>query len=80
LGGRWNDHKKHLKGNNHSNRKLQNAWNKHGAENFQWNILQECEESKLVWLEAFWMARLNSNTSGYNNQHALQQMDKVNGD
>jgi group I intron endonuclease len=64
---RWKDHKKMLKGGSgHHSIKLQRAWNKYGPEAFEWNILQECEEAQLTWLEAFWMDRLNSVGNGYN--------------
>jgi hypothetical protein len=33
---------------------------------WEWNILQECEEDKLLWLEAFWICKLDSFDNGYN--------------
>jgi group I intron endonuclease len=66
LDSRRYDHFHDLKSNNHHSIKLQRAWNKYGPDVWEWNILQECEESQLTWLEAFWMAKLNSVNNGYN--------------
>lgn len=63
---RWGDHRKRLKKSGHHSPKLQNSWNKHGSEIWKWSILQECEEVRLLFLEAFWMARLDSVNNGYN--------------
>jgi group I intron endonuclease len=62
---RWKQHNKNLRHLNHHSIKLQRAWNKYGPDVWEWNILQECEESRLVELESFWQAKLNSYHSGY---------------
>lgn len=40
---RWRSHKSDLRRNAHGNDYLQKAWNKHGEENFQFYILEECD-------------------------------------
>ena len=63
------NHKSKLKFNDHANRKLQNSFNKHGAKNFRFEIL-ECvsDKTKLVIREQIWINYFNSNNSkfGYN--------------
>ena len=44
---RWYQHKYELSNNRHHNNHLQNAWNKYGCENFDFYILEECDEYKL---------------------------------
>jgi group I intron endonuclease len=64
---RWVHHKKKLSGGSgHHSIKLQRSWNKHDPSVWKWNILQECEEAKLLWLEAFWICTLDSFDNGYN--------------
>jgi group I intron endonuclease len=48
---RWNKHTSDLKKFRHENPKLQLAVNKHGLENFKFEILEECEPSKCKVLE-----------------------------
>lgn len=50
----------------HYNQKLQNSWNLHGKDKFKLETLQICAEDRLTYLEAFWIARLNSLEDGYN--------------
>jgi group I intron endonuclease len=38
---RWNSHKFGLRRNKHGNPRLQNAWNKHGENNFKFVVLEE---------------------------------------
>lgn len=42
---RWNIHKSQLRRGIHGNRYLQRSWNKYGENNFQFDILEECDES-----------------------------------
>lgn len=37
-------HKSQLKNNKHSNKKLQNSYNKYGLDNFKFEIVEECED------------------------------------
>ena len=48
---RWKKHKRFLKDNIHWNKKLQNAWNKYGEENFEWKIIEIIEKEKLNVIE-----------------------------
>lgn len=64
---RWNYHKSYLKRNKHFNKKLQNAWNKYGEENFQFEIVEECEKEKLIEREQYWIDFTKScGKKGYN--------------
>lgn len=47
---------------------LQRSWNKHGAECFVWEVLEECNYLSQIEREAFWIKKLNSGDSkfGYN--------------
>jgi group I intron endonuclease len=64
---RWIHHRKKLSGGSgHHSVKLQRSWNKYGPDVWEWKILQECEESQLTWLEAFWICKLDSFDNGYN--------------
>jgi group I intron endonuclease len=45
---RWKTHKTKLKGNYHDNPKLQNAYNKYGADAFKFEILEICPADLLL--------------------------------
>lgn len=47
-----------LKYGNHYNKKLQNSWNKHGESSFVFEIIEECEECKLVEREQHYIDTL----------------------
>lgn len=61
-------HKNSLKGNYHKNIHLQSAWNKYGAENFIFEILEECDKEFLPSMENWWCNMLNTHnrSCGYN--------------
>lgn len=63
---RWSQHLRKLAKQDHHSILLQRAWNKYSAASFKFNVLQECPEASLDYLEAFWMARLDSVANGYN--------------
>ena len=65
---RWVYHKNSLNGNYHINTYLQNAWNKYGANNFKFYILEECEEDKNILneKEQYWIDNFDSFNNGYN--------------
>lgn len=44
--GRWYKHKNSLDKNKHPNDYLQNSWNKHGENNFEFLIIEEIESTK----------------------------------
>lgn len=69
--------KKHfnsLKNNKHTNKHLQRAYNKYGAENFEFEILETCEKEYCTSTEQYWMNMLNvcNDKYGYNNRPVAQ--------
>ena len=72
---RRNYHFRYLKNNNHPNKKLQNAYNKYGENNFSFNIIYRIVDfedivnlkEKLLNSEQYWMDYYNSyGIGGYN--------------
>jgi group I intron endonuclease len=65
---RLSQHKFHLRNNTHDNRHLQNAYNKYGVDNFQFEVLVVCEEQYLYSEENYWCNLLNTHNHkfGYN--------------
>ena len=67
---RWKDHVIRLKEGKHDNRYLQNAWNKYGASNFSFSVLEECPRDfgVLNEREVYWIKTLNAldHKIGYN--------------
>lgn len=65
---RWRQHKWDLNKNKHGNAYLQNAWNKYGAENFSFELLEECEEEILHLKEMEWVCTFSTTNRelGYN--------------
>jgi len=71
LNDRKRRHFRDLKNNKHKNPYLQNAYNKYGEENFEFNIIQELEnnEKLLNLMETYWIVYFDSfidNDHGYN--------------
>lgn len=62
---RWRVHRGRLDKNIHS-KKLQNAWNKHGALSFEFMVLEYCSKDEVVYREQYWMDFLDSFRNGYN--------------
>jgi group I intron endonuclease len=65
---RWSEHKKHLNGNYHINKKLQNAWNFYGKENFEFTIIELINDFNLLVKEQFYldMFKPHMKEIGYN--------------
>lgn len=63
---RWTHHKSDLNNNRHHNCHLQSSWNKYGKDNFDFTILEECEENKLDIREQYWIQKYDSYNTGYN--------------
>ena len=63
---RWTQHKRELRNNIHENKRLQNAWNKYGEENFEFSIVEECDINQLNQREIYWISKFNSCVNGYN--------------
>ena len=52
---RFTQHKSDLKGNRHSNKHLQSAYNLYGLETFKFEILEECSKKQLDKRERYWI-------------------------
>lgn len=63
---RWCAHKSKLNKNQHPNEKLQNTWNKHGAENFNFYVIVECDVDSLDEFEIYYINLYQSYKFGYN--------------
>ena len=55
---RLQKHRVYLRKNMHENKKLQNSWNKHGEDSFQYFILEFCPEEQLLAREQFYIDTL----------------------
>jgi group I intron endonuclease len=68
---RWYQHKKFLRDNSHCNEYLQNSWNTHKEESFEFTILEVLEEEKELFIkEQYWIDICSSfiRDKGYNIQ------------
>jgi len=63
---RWIRHKTDLVKGKSCSIKLQNSYNKHGVENFEFSILEECEIDNLIEREQHYIDTYNSYNEGYN--------------
>jgi group I intron endonuclease len=62
---RWIDHRKTLRGNTHTNRHLQNAWNKHSESAFVFAVLEYVtDKDRLLEREQAWMDATGCYDSG----------------
>jgi len=62
MSSRATAHHKELRENRHSNPKLQNAWNKYGADMFEFGIIETCDVSQLNEREQYYFDTLNKDT------------------
>lgn len=58
-------HQKELAENRHDNSYLQRAWNKYGADDFVWVIVELCEEKDLLTREQWWVSFLRATDRRY---------------
>ena len=63
---RWIRHKTDLVKGKSCSIKLQNSYNKHGVENFEFYIIEECEREILIEREQFYIDYYRSYEQGYN--------------
>lgn len=65
---RFSEHKLELMRNKHCNSYLQNSFNKYGEENFQFSVLELCDEELLTERENHWCTIFNTHnkSNGYN--------------
>jgi group I intron endonuclease len=68
LNGREYKHFWMLNKNKHDNQHLQNSYNKFGKKSFEFDIVEECNESLLIERENYYIKKFNSNSqdSGFN--------------
>jgi len=73
---RWRNYKSKLNKNKQKNPYFQSSWNKYGAINFQFVVLEECSEEELLVKEDLWMSYYKSRNKkyGYNLKSAERQM------
>lgn len=57
---RWQTHRARLRGGNHENSHLQNAWNKYGERNFRFEVMEYISEEKLFDVEQGYLDKLNA--------------------
>lgn len=48
---RFYNHRRYLSNNEHCNRHLQNSWNKHGSQAFEFSVILLCEKSEMLFFE-----------------------------
>ena len=68
---RWGKHRSMLKSRYHTNKHLQNAWDKYGEESFEFSILLVCEENQLNTYEQYYIFELMTydDRVGYNKNY-----------
>ncbi len=64
--GRWYHHKTRLKFNKHHSIKLQRSYNKHGVDNFKYEVVEECETELLLIREEYYINLFDCYNNGYN--------------
>jgi group I intron endonuclease len=55
---RWRHHNRDLRINKHHSSRLQNSWNKYGADSFEFSILEECGPEVCIAREQFYLDTL----------------------
>ena len=73
---RLKDHKRELKYNRHINNHLQNAYNKYGESNFNFEIICECEKEKLNELETYYCNLYRPNVYNIGETHSVGSMSE----
>ena len=82
---RLNEYLQDLRTNKHYNSYLQNAWNKYGEDNFEFKVLQECDEEDLNTFETLYINILktlapdgyNLKEGGSNGKHTKETKQKI---
>ena len=67
--GRWYEHRSNLLKNRHSNKKLQNAWNKYGENNFEYLMIENVNENELLIVEQKYLDILKQDNLLGNDTH-----------
>jgi len=78
---RWWEYTSGLNKGNYENDHLQKSWNKYGKDSFEFTIIEECPEDKLIEREDYWIAFYDSmnGDKGYNLQGADRQKNSRKG-
>jgi group I intron endonuclease len=63
---RWRDHRRQLTNETHNNPKLQAAWNKYGADVFEFETIAYCPKEHLLWQEQLAIDAFKAFGEGYN--------------
>lgn len=63
---RWVLHKWELNNGKHKNQHLLRSWRKYGADNFEFTIVKQCDESELNEREIYWIVFYDAYYNGYN--------------
>lgn len=63
---RWVLHKWELNNDKHNNQHLLRSWHKYGEGNFEFSIIEKCDENQLNEREIYWIAYYNAYHNGYN--------------
>ena len=63
---RWVLHKWKLNNGKHKNHHLLRSWIKYGSNNFEFTIIEQCNEDELNEREIYWINYYNSYSNGYN--------------
>ena len=64
---RWDQHRNSLRNHCHDNEYLQNAWNKYGENNFEFEIIEECDPQVQFEREQYYLNTLKPfDDNGYN--------------
>lgn len=68
IGRRWTEHRTTLKQKKHHSKKLQNSWNKHGAESFSFSVIEYVYDlNELILREQYWIdLKKSASAFGYN--------------
>jgi len=62
---RWDEHLYLLKNNRHSNNHLQNSWNKYGKNNFNFEVIKECNVEELNKEEIYYIGYFKTHNGKY---------------
>lgn len=63
---RWWEHKTRLEAKTHPNKKLTNAWHKHGSDKFEFKVIIYCEPKDLIMYEQRCIDGFKAVGEGYN--------------
>lgn len=68
VSGRLRGHVTHLSRGDHTNKKLQRAWTKHGIDSFEFGVLETCDPVDLIKCEQKWIDKFDASgrNTGYN--------------